>query len=91
MARRPYTVDEKTIGRFDGRNTAFARARTDSALPFHGQGIHAHAGEIVARGEPGKTRVDFAELEAAWTASRHLGGYGADWMGEAPEPEVPRV
>ncbi len=95
MARPPYTVDEKTIRRFDGRNTVFARMRRDSSLPFYKQSMYSRTAGAIARGGPGRTRVDFEEAMASWTVHDYFrGAFGDAKLGEPDsvmaEPARPR-
>ncbi len=95
MARPPCTIDEKTIRRFDGRNTVFARMRTDRSLPFYGQSMYSRTAEAIARGGPGRTRVDLEEAMSSWTVHDYFrGGFGDEKLGEPDsvmaEPARPR-
>ena len=70
----PYTVDQAILQRFDQRQIVFGRRMNDPSAPFYGQQINDHAAEIIARGEPGYSRLELARSAAAWTISDHFQG-----------------
>jgi epoxyqueuosine reductase len=87
----PYTIDPQVHGRFDQRKTVFGRRMWDQRGGFYRQDIHGRVPEIVARGEPGYSRVEYARLRAAWTIADHFeGAYSWQKLGQA-EPILERL
>ena len=87
----PYTIDPQVYKRFDQRNTVFGRRTWDREAGFYGRDMHGRVPEIVAQGEPGYTRVEYARLRAAWTVSTHFGGaYSWQKLGQA-DPILERL
>jgi epoxyqueuosine reductase len=70
----PYTIDPQVLVRFEQKNTAFGRRLWDQSAAFYGQAVHERAGEWMAGGQPGYSRLEFSRLRAAWTVYDHFGG-----------------
>jgi epoxyqueuosine reductase len=80
----PYTIDPDVLAPFDERQTVFARRYWDQQAPFYGQNIHERAAEVVGRGQPGYSRVEFARTRAAWTVHDHFrGAYSWEALGDS--------
>ena len=83
LSAPPYAVDHRVLKRFDARHTVFARVGWDEEAAFYGRGIFDEALEVLARNEPGYSRVAFARALAAWTVSDHFqGAYAWTQLGE---------
>ena len=82
----PYVVEPEVLERFDARHTVFGRVGWDEEAEFYGRGIFDEAFEVLARNEPGYSRVAFARALAAWTVSDHFqGAYSWTKLGEPDE------
>ncbi|MHC4916176.1 MAG: 4Fe-4S dicluster domain-containing protein [Planctomycetota bacterium] len=80
---KPYTIDEKVIRRFDPRRTVFARIGNDPSAPFYRQSVYARSAEKIAENEPGRSRPDYEEVLASWTAHDYFrGAFSAEKLGE---------
>jgi ferredoxin len=91
----PYSIDLAVLRRFDPRNTVFARIGGDPSATFHGKSVYARSGEIVARGEEGRSRLDYEETLASWTVHDYFrGAFGAERLREPrsvmKENQLPR-
>jgi len=73
-AGSPYTIDPETHGRFDERNTVFARVHWDKDASFHETDYRGEAQAKIALGEEGYSRIEFARLLASWTVHDCFGG-----------------
>ncbi len=62
-----YTIDRKTIRRFDQRRNIFGRLMLDPTAGFYKTSMYRNVPQIVARGRKGYTRPQFAQAVAAWT------------------------
>ena len=93
MKKPPYTVDPAVVKRFDGRMSVFARVRTDPSASFYGKHIDSGVEEIMARGEPSRSRPDCAEAAASWAVDDYFrAAYGEEKLTKSnrPNPEFPR-
>ena len=79
----PYTIAPQVLSQFDARQTVLSRRLWDKESPFYGKDIHENAINGIATGEPGYSRVDYAQARAAWTVSTHFrGAYSWEELGE---------
>lgn len=69
----PYLVSDE-LDRFDERKTVFGRLDWDVDASFFDQDYRARAGQMIASGEDGYSRIDFARLLASWTVHDCFGG-----------------
>jgi hypothetical protein len=83
LSSPPYVVDTRMLTQFDARHTVFGRVEWDEEASFYGRGIYDGALEVLARNEPGRSRIEFARAQAAWTVSDHFqGAYSWTKLGE---------
>jgi ferredoxin len=83
----PYVIDPQVLARFDQRETVFGRRRWEAEANFYGKDLHAEALAKIATGRRGYSRVEYAQLRAAWTVYDHFQG-AFSWQGLAGSDPV---
>jgi len=70
----PYRIDERLLQRFDQRQTVFGRMLFDREASFYEKGMYDKAAEIIKKGEPGYSHLDFVRALGAWTVYDYFHG-----------------
>ncbi len=74
----PYVTDQSKLRRFDNKNTIFERVMWDSSWEGYMRMYDEKVLNIVAKGKPGYSRVDFALAYASWIVHDAFRG-GFSW------------
>jgi len=91
LSSPPYDIDPQVLQRFDARQTVFGRVSWDEEAAFYGKGLYENVLEVIARNDPGYSRIDFARALAAWTVSDHFSGaFSWEKLGE-PDPITAQI
>jgi hypothetical protein len=80
----PYILDTGIHDRFDQRRTVFGRVSMDSSASFFRRNMYENVDKIVARGEKGYSRMEFARTMGAWTVYDYFHGAFSRERLEAP-------
>jgi epoxyqueuosine reductase len=65
--------------------TVFGRVGWDEEAEFYGRRLDENVPAVIARGEPGYSRIDYARAAAAWTVADHFrGAYSWEKLGGSP-------
>lgn len=78
VKKPPYVVDRSKLRRFDEKNTVFERVMWDRSWKGYKKKFNEKTLEVIARGKPGYSRVDFALADASWTVHDAFEG-GFSW------------
>jgi len=70
----PYRIDRKVLKRFDQRQSIFGRMLWDEKAAFYKKGMYENAAKIIAKKQPGYSRVEFARALGAWSVYDYFHG-----------------
>jgi ferredoxin len=63
----PYIIDNKTLKRFNQRQTIFGRKLHDTRSDFYKIGMYDNTSNVISENKVGYSRIDFAQMIGSWT------------------------